>query len=372
MEDKMSQFLETQAADGVYESSREFSVNLIAAQQKLGRYSLPRRTAWILKFVQAATEAGCERLDLKITKDRVEVEFPDGSFSPVKGLRERLETLRPQNLAEDHLFGGLLASHALGGELYMESAGLRWYPAETRDFENLPEVVNTPRLIFLPKRLSFWEKIRARLWFTAALMEELQQNCFPCPVNLHLDSRELTFGYQDVPLASGLIQGQEGAELDFYGQLQRETGKKDVTFSLWGSNRPPHIGYAVQIRVSGKKEPSTLSMEWIRSGVVVKREVLETASSKRLIARILISTRGLQFDASGFAIKDCEESRERQAIGATYLGQAVQAIKGELSREKRWERFLDKNYQEVQVPTAEELANQLDTFNDWAKVYFHP
>ena len=366
----LDQYLQSQAEGGTFESEREFSVNLIAAQQKMGRYALPRRTAWLLKFVQAATEAQCGELKMALHRDRVKIDFPENSLAPVVELRNGLDTLRPRNLTEDHLFGGLLALHSLGGELYLESGKRRWYPAEDRGLEEIDEPSTCPKVVYIPKKRGFWEQIRARLWFTTALMEELQQNCYPSPVELHLDSMPLKFGRGDVPLASGLIKGQAGSELDLHGQLQRETGKKNITFSLWGSSRPPAIGYAVQIRVNGENQPSSLSMEWIRSGVVVKRETIEIRGSKRLIARILISTRGLDFDATGFAIRECDESRERQALGATYLEHAVEAIKGELNREGRWERFLDKNYPESKVPTAWALADQLDSFYYGGKQYF--
>jgi hypothetical protein len=366
----LEQFLQGQAEAGEYESSREFSVNLVAAQQKLGRYALPRQTAWLLKFIQSATEYGCPDLGLRLGKERVEVRFPRNALGPLLDLQSRLQALCPANLGEDHLFGGLLALHALGGQVFVEDREQRWYPAQSRDLETLDAPAEYPTVIYIPRHGGFWEQLKARIWYTANLLQELRENCYPCPVELTVDARPLNLGAQDVPLLSGLIKGDPGADLDYYGQLQRETGKKSVTYCLWGSSRPSHIGFAVQLRISPENKESSLSLEWIRSGVVVKRSTANLPGSKRLVARILIPTRGLKFDASGFAIKDDEESRARQAVGATYLEHAVEAVKGELSRQNRWEKFIHQNDSQVTIPKPSILIEQLDGFIELGKHHF--
>lgn len=356
----VDKYLESQAEAGVFESNREFSVNIIAAQQKLGRYSLPRESAWILKFVQAATELGCPQLHLWFTKDEIVVEFPEPFLTDILSLRNRLETLSPQNLAEDHLFGGLLALHALGGSCFVDIGAKRWYPAESPDFEEIDPKPRT-RVVYQPDFSSLWQKLFNRPWLTSNLLQELRDNCYSCPVELVVDSRALDAGADDLPLISGLVKGKPGGELDYYGQIKRDTGNKKRTFCQWGSRRPNPIGYAIQARITEGKAKSALSLEWIRSGVVVKRQDV-TLSGRRLLCRILIPTRGLQFDASGFAIQDNEEARERQALGAAYLEHAVEAIRGELHRHNRFARFLERNYPEVRVPSVDDLTEQLDLF----------
>lgn len=369
--DNLETFLQTQADAGTtFESSREFSVNLIAAHQKLGKYSLPRSTAWILKFVQAGTEADTDKLGLTLGRDRVEIAFPPDAFGEVPMLRDRLETLSPKDSAEDHLFGGLLALHSLPGDVYVESGDARWYPAETREFEDLSVHTEQTRVVYLPERRSFWEQLKARIWFTSGLLEELRKNCYGCPLDLRVDERDFSLGREDLPLLSGLIKGPAGADLDYYGQLERETGNKKRTFCSWGSSRPDHIGYAIQIRLADNRSGGSLSMEWMRSGVIVKRESVDIPGGLPLVARILIPTRGLQFDASGFAIKDNEESRKRRSVGATYLEHAVEAVKGDLGRPGRWDRFLRRNYPEHRSVNVDRLISQLEDCVDSCKDSF--
>ena len=363
----IDKFLQQQASIGVHESSREFSVNLVAAQKKLGKYSLPRRSAWILKFVQSATELGCPELHLKLHKDGIELRFAPGYLPPLNELREGLEKLRPRNQGEDHLFSGLLALHSLDGELYLESAGKRWFPAENRPTESVGDPSLPPKLVYKRSPRSFWEQLKNRLWSNAALLEELRLNCYPAPVQIFVDQRPLLFGEGDIPILSGLIQGEGEAALDYYGQIERETGKRNITFCNWGSSRPPQIGYAVQVRATDSREDSSLSMEWIRSGVVVQRSTVVLVRRRGLLGRILIPTRGLKFDASGFAVKKDDESKAREVKGATYLGTAVEAAKGDLARPRRWEKFLASAYPDASPAKIESLIHQLDRFVDIGK-----
>lgn len=362
-------FLQSQAQEGEFESSREFSVNLFAAHQKMGRYALPRNSAWLLKFVQAATELNSPHLDIKLNRAEVSITYPSGLLGDIAELENRLNTLMPSSLAEDHLFGGILALHSLPGELSIVQDDKVWHPLSDQEIQDSAELQEGLKVVYRPEKGGFWAALRARLWFTSGLLTELEENCYACPVDLRVDAKSLTHGERDIPLISGLISGKKGEELDLYGQLSRDTGKRTV-YCNWGSNRPTTIGYAVQIRVTPQRSPSTLSLEWIRSGVVVKKSVLEQTNGRQLIARILIPTRGLHFDATGFAIRDNDESKNRAAFGATYLEHAVEAVMGELAREDRWNRFLRKRKENPSVPRVDDLLDQLLSFIDSGKRYF--
>lgn len=372
-EEELDSFLIQQSQAGTAcELDREFSINLIAAQQKLGRYSLPRPSAWVLKFVQAATESGCRDLDFTLGRDEITLEYAGNPFGPLSTLRDSLDSLRPQSLAEDHLFGGLLAALASGGEVFVEHEGNRWYPTGQSEFEPLAAACAAFRVVFRPPSQSFWDKLRRRLWFNSGLMEELQTNCFASPVNLRVDSVPITIGDTEIPLLSGLIRGEEGSHLDLYGQVLADTGRKNRTYCRWGSYKPLFVAYALQIRLTSVTrvgKPSKLSIEWVRSGAVVQREELEFESGYQILARILVPTRGLEFDASGFSVRESQEAVERRGKAIPYLVHGLEALSGDLDKLERWQRFLKQNYPHAKAPDLASIRSQVYSFVKAAKSY---
>lgn len=369
-EQEFDSFLSRQSEEGTAcELDREFSINLIAAQQKLGRYSLPRPSAWVLKFVQAATESSCRDLSFTLGRNEIALEYSGNAFGPLSTLRDSLDSLRPQSLAEDHLFGGLLAALASGGEVFVENEGSRWYPTTQAEMQPSAHAGPSFRVVFRPPSQSFWDKLRRRLWFNTGLMEELYTNCFASPVNLSVDSRPLDIGEAEIPLLSGLISGEEGSHLDLYGQLLADTGRKTRTYCPWGSYKPHFVAYAVQIRLTPAEKISKLSIDWVRSGAVVQREELEIEAGYPMLVRILVPTRGLEFDASGFAIRECEEAVERRGKAVSYLVHGVEALKGEVRKFKRWQRFLEQNHPHAGVPKIDGMCEQLNNFLFASKRY---
>jgi len=359
MSEEIHGFLEDLAGEGHYESRREFSVNIIAAQQKMGRYSLPRKSAWILKFVQAGAESGSETIEVGLGRDAVSVRFSPNSFQPLLKLRERFEVLRPMGLGEDHLFGGILALHSLGGKVRVYEGEMMWEPLCA---EPVTESDSTDglRIVYRPEVRGFWSRIRHRLWFQQALMEELKSSCYPAPTRIVADGRRLGSEEKEMPLLTGLISGREGAHLDYWGQIADENS----IFCGWGSSRPEFIGFAVQVRLKPKGQESILSLEWVRSGVVVKRDQYQLFGRHRLMVRVLIPTRGLEFDASGFAIRESNEADERRRLGSKFLKEGLLALKGELSKTGRWRRFVNKWGWEGRLPDPHQIVESIDPFVD--------
>lgn len=350
-------FLEDLADEGRYESSREFSVNIIAAQQKMGRYSLPRKSAWILKFVQAGAESGSETVQISLCRDEVGLQFAPHSFQPLLDLRERFQVLRPRGLGEDHLFGGILALHSLGGKVRVYEGGMMWEPLSSEQVMET-DSADALRIVYFPEVRGFWSRIRHRLWFQQALMEELESSCYPAPTRVVADGRKLGSDGKEMPLLTGLISGEEGAHLDYWGQIAEENS----IFCGWGSSRPRFIGFAVQVRLKPKGQESTLSMEWVRSGVVVKRDQYQLFGKHRLMVRVLIPTRGLEFDASGFAVRESDQADERRRLGSKFLKEGLLALKGELSKTGRWRRFVKEWGWEGRLPDPDQIMESIDPF----------
>lgn len=110
-------FLDSQRGQGQFDSTAEFSISLEAAQRKLGQFSLPRPTAWVLKFVQCAYALQCERLDIRLSEKSVAIVFPPGTLDRPDQLLSRLEGMKPESEGESHLFAGLAVLKSLPGRL---------------------------------------------------------------------------------------------------------------------------------------------------------------------------------------------------------------------------------------------------------------
>lgn len=78
--DPLNAFLEAQRAGGRLESSGEFTLALEKAREKLKKFQLADATFYLLKVFQAAVCAGTDHVDIRLTRNQVQLSFwlPDG------------------------------------------------------------------------------------------------------------------------------------------------------------------------------------------------------------------------------------------------------------------------------------------------------
>lgn len=340
---QLLQFLESQHQQGSFQSSDEFTVNVLAAQKKFGSYALPRPSAWVLKFVQAATEAGCERLDVVFSETDVSIELRGGDLPQLASLQDSLQTLSPASPAEDHLLGGLLALHSLEGASYVEWEGRRWYPLEDIEPERSEDRESLLCVYELPE-LGFWTKLRSRLSRTVTALEELHRWCYACPVQIFIDGQPLDAAYNEIPLVCGFLPAESNEPiLELGGAFERDRSDRKSIYCPWASSRPGRTACAVRVDHRRKVKDENICLDWIRSGVVVKREATEVGD-RSVLSRVVLSTEGLRFDLTGFDFEETPISRRRRIRGVYHLNQALLSLRGDLDRDSRWQRFLNKRH----------------------------
>lgn len=72
----LDEYLAKRGAEGTTQGEGNFTVSHSAAAQKLGKFALPRRYAWVSKLVQAATVWGCSELSVSRNHTQTRFRFP--------------------------------------------------------------------------------------------------------------------------------------------------------------------------------------------------------------------------------------------------------------------------------------------------------
>ena len=72
---RLEEFLSDSQRQGKLDSEGAFGISRQKALQKVASLGLPFPYAWALKLVQAAVEAKARKFDVRLTTDRIEVEF---------------------------------------------------------------------------------------------------------------------------------------------------------------------------------------------------------------------------------------------------------------------------------------------------------
>lgn len=309
-------FLDSQRSQGHFDSTAEFSISLEAAQRKLGQFSLPRPTAWVLKFVQCANALQCERLDIRLSEKSVAIVFPPGTLDRPDQLLSRLEGMKPESEGESLLFAGLAVLKSLPGRLE----------------------ISDDRFEHHQEKLSFWDRLRSRLSKTLGILDELQLYAYASPVPLYVDAVSLYDSFDSVALLNGVLTDQAKVRLLVGGSVLTEGDDRKSVFCSWGANRASKYSACVRIEHRPKVIQPNICLDWIRAGVVVKREGQKVRGCGGLLSRTLVSADDLKFDLSGFDFGETEESKARRRRGAFFTWYALRALEKSMT-ESRWSSY---------------------------------
>lgn len=188
-----SEFLASQRAVGRVDSSGTFTVAGHQAAFKLGAHQLPRSSAWILKFVQAAVVSGAEQIRVRQGAVATEIRFEPDELPEHARVQAALESPAGNHSRFlRHLLAGLL-SVAVGQarpftlrltQLDQQSefvwTGERLMQSTTaRSSKNLEVYIGVARSIGNPAAQN------------AAEAKELQEFAHACSADLVLDGRRL-------------------------------------------------------------------------------------------------------------------------------------------------------------------------------------
>lgn len=315
----------------------------------------------MLKFVQAATEANCSKLDIAFADQKIRVWLRDGVLPSSLEFRDNLQGLSPDTVIEEHLLGGLLALHEMEGSVSVESGGHRWSPFSDGAAERVP-LEGGMRVVYSPPRQGFWSRLRGRLAQTITALDELQTWCYACPSQITIDGQGLAESQAEIPLLVGLLQGAPSdGVLRLGGTFARAEVRKKSIFCHWASSNPPNLACAVRIDHRRKVPGKNVCLDWVRSGVVVRREATKVEGLS-LLSRVVIPTTGLQFDASGFHFEETALVKRRRARAAYHLNDALLSLRGDLGRDSHWHNFLSQQHPDFGFATRDEsrLVSQVN------------
>ena len=358
------QFLEEKREVGEFESTSSFSVNLEAAQSKLGRFTLPRPTAWILKFVQCANELGCENIRITMGKEEIEVVLGRPGDFELRDISDGLTGLTPKNPTEEHLFTGLIALRNMPGAVLLQDSKRSWnLKADSEVQKSEYSGDYGLKMSYHPEPLGFFEKLRRRLTQTIGILDELQTWCYASAVPVLVDGAPLQPAQPFIPLLNGLLTDDPRTRVRVGSSVQSGEYDRKKIFSSWASSKSSKFSYAVRIEHRPSVPEPSICLDWIRSGVIIKREAKNVRACKTALIRTLVPTNGLRFDLTGFDFEETDTSRHRRRRGAFYTWHGLQALQTRMALRRRWENFLMEQYPEhnftprSQAELLEEIAH---------------
>lgn len=185
----MDRFVSQAAQAGVSDSSGSFTLNPARAREKMSNFQLARPGSYIGKIVQTANRAGAETVHIRVTRDRLTVEFkanaPELSDTG-QVLQALIATHSLQDSALRHLAVGLSAASSANMK------EVRWETPEgslvlTEDaIKQVPKQAKVLRFIARKKRTM-------AQWFLGLIYQAevdfLQEHCWHGYCTLLLDNR---------------------------------------------------------------------------------------------------------------------------------------------------------------------------------------
>ncbi len=196
-------FLEQAQADGIALDPGEFTLNALKAREKLIRHQLGDSGLWLVKLVQAAVRGEASEVEIKFARREVRVSF--SLALPVDAqavLRAVLAGTLPNDPILFHLVAGLRGSLTTGEETVVWSVGgLRVSVTEEgTSTESLPDSNQFQLVAQRPARSRSFSglirgSMRSLLKQTVEEYEAVRRHCWPCPIPVQLDGKELHRGY---------------------------------------------------------------------------------------------------------------------------------------------------------------------------------
>lgn len=114
MNERLDQFLASEAAQGLFLEEGQFRLDPEKALEKLSRFALPEPGLWVVKLLQAAVASGATQIKFTFERRLVSVDFiPPETWDAEDLMHELLSANTPSDSARRHLFAGILGA-ALG------------------------------------------------------------------------------------------------------------------------------------------------------------------------------------------------------------------------------------------------------------------
>ncbi len=342
----LEELLSEHHAEGDWDSRGSFTTIASKALSKLASYQLPRTSAWVLKFVQAAVVASCSslRFESESISSELKVTFEGGDFGSFEQLTDAWTSpVATVSLAQKHLLVGLRAvsisqkrrvnlgwygPDGVRGSVAwtgLELADLRSQPGKQPKFAVLSFIVRPG-----PDNTNFsgWAKEVA----------ELQSFAVACPIPLYLDGEMLgMFGMEDQvmvrkPILSGFLEDFEGSQGALFPVHDVSEERYAAAWTLYR-----HVLQARGV------------VSWVQYGVVCQEEEFGERASWQL--RLFLPADHLETDLTGLHLRFPEENSVKKSIG-----HAVSAVGYQISKDSS------------QISTAIDSLHNNEELGVWAVI----
>lgn len=327
-------FLEDQQDDGNFQGEGEFTIEHQKAARKMARFALPRPTAWVCKFVQAAV--GWSVKSLTVNQGKVYTVFHFNWENPADLPTESdlVKGILNSGLNDDSPLGAL--SLGLRGLVELERLS---FLVVLNDGEVKPKPVyagnhfaqlsegdrldpSFAKLLGLTVTVAHFPALtdgsvsRPLAHYQASIVNELDKYCFLCPIPIVVDGRRI-----DDPVNTPQFQGTESFRPLLCGGPPVEPGIdllptpetfQERRLSVYTHPRRARRQYQGKAVVSavvlmgmcvGPSNRGSLRVSWVKRGVVVDSTPVASVTSHSLTCEIFLNADGMQTDLTGFKVK---------------------------------------------------------------------
>lgn len=304
MSDDLESYIHRQATAGENESEGVFTMTPEKALEKLSRFQLPFRGAWILKVVQAAVSSGAELLDAHCAFDTVEMLFQPPSDWSVEQLE--LAFYQPEKNHPPGLQHFLQALWGVMGEGLEFCVELRGEFFEWKGRVSKGRSLSGERLCMTVRHRGLYGQ----------LLTLISERAYTCPIPFRVDGKRIDV-LQNSPRCGWKQETRALFASPVECSLPRwplPPGSFEATTA--GQARvlrcPPSVGCFVLVCAHLKNTPDQ-SPRWTQArspsrcyflldGVVVE-EVAVPVSARSLSLHVFVSAEGIPTDASNLQLR---------------------------------------------------------------------
>ena len=345
---ELEHFIREHRAEGQSDTEGRFTLAGQVAVEKLARYQLPFRAAWVVKVIQCAVREGAvASIQVELTSREARFSFHTSSFDLEDVKAAYYEPTRHQNSALSHLLGALwvIGLHQKWPfELSMPGSlqSLVWDGTLFHFKPTTRKVVKTTLVVCLTAEheRGWLTGIMRRAKFDAEILEALRKWYYTCPVPLIVDGRRmdslqacwghgwgpescpLALGFADAevphfPLSPGTFEQQPRNEQetqtteDARRSLSRVSPRQIASVPFLLTHHLVTEGTGKNRRCSPKSGKSLVY--WVQDGVVVQTESLIEAET-RLTVGCFVNAEGLESDMTTLHLRETPKKQERKAV----------------------------------------------------------
>lgn len=340
----LNSYLEDQQDDGEFQGTGQFTIEHQKAAQKMARFALPRSTAWVCKFVQAAVGWSIKALTINQGKTYMVFHFEWPKLSDLPTEDDVVKGILSSGISDEqpmaNLCLGLRALVELGGLSFLvvlNDGELK--PRPIYSGTHFSEMSEEDRLVpGFGRRLGLTVTVahtpaqqsgdqhHGRAYYQAKIVRELDTYCFLSPVPIKLDGRRI-----DGPIRTPGFQARAGFRPIYTGGPPVEDGSpalkvpesfEERRMSVYTDPRRARRPYQgkcdvtavvlLGVKVGGKKSTATrnTTIYWVRRGVIVDSSQF-FVETEALVCEVYLSADDLPTDLTGFRVSNAEAEKRK-------------------------------------------------------------